>query len=134
MSEPLRAVKEDSARVDLKDAGELPPPSDDEEVGRVHRDPEILSECPEIDTTRAEPPPKRLRKGFLVCVVLYCVGNVLSFLVTTAAAYYYGRNCDLNEVKALVRGANFTTTADVLLQTTRAYESLRAALTACARS
>jgi hypothetical protein len=132
MSEPLRTVKEDSSSVDLRDAGALPPASDEED-GKVLRDPDILSEAPDIDTTRAEPPPRRLRKGFVVCALLYCVMNVLILTAMAIAASFYGPRCNLSGVKALVM-VNLTTANDVFLHTTLAYDALRNALAECAQS
>jgi len=134
MPEPLRTIKEDSSSIELRDAGALPPPSDEDvEEGKVLRDHDILSEEPEIDTTRAEPPPRRLLNGFVVCALLYCVTNVLMLTITAIAASYYGSHCDLSSVKALVT-VNVTTANDVLLHTTLAYNALRSALAECAYS
>ena len=132
MTEPLRTAK-DSSSVDLKNAGPLPPASDEED-GRVLRDPEILSEPPEIDTTRAElPPRRRLRKGFVVCAILYCVGNVLSLLGVFGLIVNYEHTCDLNEVNSLFTQLNISSPDQVVSFSTRAYDTIRTTLASCAQ-
>jgi hypothetical protein len=131
MTEPLRRVKDDSVTVDLKDAGGLRPPSDEED-GKVLRDPDVLSEPPEIDTTRAEPPPRRrLRKGFVVCAALYCASNLLTLFAVVGAIAYYENTCDLSDINGLVTQFNASTATEVASFGAHAYSTIRATLAGC---
>lgn len=131
MTELLRKVKDDSATIDLEDAGALPAPSDEED-GKVLRDTDILSEPPEIDTTRAElPPRRRLRTGFVACAALCCVGNLISLISFLGAIVYYENACDLSEINALVTQLNASTATEVASFGAHAYNTIRATLADC---
>jgi hypothetical protein len=65
----------------LAKLGALPPSSDDEE-GIVDRDIDILSEEPEIDTTRAEERPKRRK----LCLVFFAMCVLTPFFVVLAVS------------------------------------------------
>lgn len=88
----------------------------DEEEGRVERDHDVLSEPPEpFDTSRAETPPRRLRKGFLTLVVAVCGFNFVCVIVV-AGALALGMqrpDCPVDQLARQVAGLN-TSLVDLL--------------------
>ena len=58
---------------------------EDEEEGRVEREHDVMSEPPEIDTTRAETPPSRWRSRGAMVVVGLCAANVIVVIMVSGA-------------------------------------------------
>jgi hypothetical protein len=67
-----------AATTDLKDAGTLP--TVDEE-GAVPKEVDVYSEPPEIDTTRADPPPPVWRRRLVIGTAVVVGCNLVVFVV-----------------------------------------------------
>jgi hypothetical protein len=91
------AATERTKMTDLAKAGALPPVEEDGYGQDVEMD--VLSEAPEIDTTRADKPPvvtpvclTRTRRVFLLLVCASAIASAV--LVGIYAADLYERDCD----------------------------------------
>ena len=96
----VRVVEPADEVKSLAEAGALPPSSENtSDDGIVERDVDVMSEPPEIDTTRAEEIPST-RRGRL-CLLCLCIPLwvVLIVLTITGAAYATAHsNCTAVEV------------------------------------
>lgn len=90
--------KDDAIR--LAEAGALQ--EMDEEEGRVERDHDVLSEPPEIDTSRAETPPRKFKKGFVTIVIAMCAINIV-LVVLVSCVLALGVSTPECEVDKLAR-------------------------------
>ena len=73
----------------LSDVGGLPP-SEESDEGRVEREVDVLSEPPEIDTSRAEERPSRIKRFGVLCFCfpfLISVAIVIVSLVASASQH-----------------------------------------------
>ena len=73
----------------LSDVGGLPP-SEESDEGRVEREVDVLSEPPEIDTSRAEERPSRIKRFGVLCFCfpfLIAVAIVIVSLVASASQH-----------------------------------------------
>ena len=89
----------------LAELGALPPSEDDDEFVR---DVEVMSEIPEIDTTRADEPPRRVFRALLwmimiPIVLLVCFAFTIEFLYLIRTT-----NCSFNDMMDEI--ATFDTT------------------------
>ena len=85
----------------LAEAG-LPPADDDERDEREEREIDIYSEPPEIDTTRADPPPSKLRVGLLCCCFPF-VGFLAVLLVSVVLYTAEHAQCTASDVLGHLR-------------------------------
>lgn len=97
---PKKSVRvvEPSEMKSLAEAGALPP-SENSDDGIVEREVDVMSEPPEIDTTRAEerPPDKRGRLC-LLCLCIPLVAILIVLTITSAAYASSHSNCTATEV------------------------------------
>jgi hypothetical protein len=107
-----------TVRLSAVEEGDLPAANGDEpddEVGRVEREADVFSEPPEIDTTRADLPPRRNRLC-IWCGIL-CSVSVLALGVTVLAiiVVFYGRaGCGPDSLVRMIRNANVTSVDDLV--------------------
>ena len=120
---PKKSVRvvEPSEMKSLAEAGALPPTSEGSEDGIVERDVEVMSEPPEIDTTRAEerPPDKRGRLC-LLCVCIPLVAILIVLAITGAAYATAHSNCTAVEV---LNRLNNLSASDLEVGAAQIYES-----------
>lgn len=80
-----RAQNDSVETIRLAEAGALK--DVDEDDGRVEREHDVFSDAPEIDTTRADSPPSRFKKGVVtLCVTVCAINFVLVLFVAGALA------------------------------------------------
>jgi hypothetical protein len=82
----------------LAEAGALPP-SEGSEDGLVEREIDVLSEEPDVDTTRAEEKPPDKRRWFCLLCCFIPLAATLFVLAITGAAYATSHsNCTVTQV------------------------------------
>lgn len=82
----------------LSDVGALPPPSEESDDGRVEREVDVLSEAPDIDTTRAEERPSKMRRLGWICCLLPIIALVVVILVATIDFITSHSKCSVADV------------------------------------
>lgn len=93
----------------LSDVGGLPL-SEGSDEGRVERELDVLSEPPEIDTTRAEERPSRIKRfGMFCCCVPFIIAVAIVVVSLVAFASQYS-NCSSRTVLQRLSSLNHTDT------------------------
>ena len=89
--------KTDEFRV-LSDVGALPPASEESDDGRVEREVDVLSEAPEVDTTRAEERPSKMRRLGWICCLFPILALMVGILVATIGFVTSHSRCSVANV------------------------------------
>lgn len=103
----------------LSDAGALPPAESDD--GLVEREIDVLSDIPEIDTTRADPPPDKTfkRLGLFCCFLPFA--TLVGVLVVFSVLYLSSKSkCDTAEIFEKLGDVNVS---ELELGLSRVYEA-----------
>lgn len=87
-------------------AGVIPPTDESSDDGRVEREVDVMSEPPDIDTTRAEEQPNHMRKLCFLCGMfsMLALGGIM--MVTTLVLVTSHSACSVQDVLASMATLN----------------------------